>query len=45
MAGPPAADKPQVLYVAYHYAEGTHDQAVMKAKLDTLMNTIQVEEH
>lgn len=45
VAGPPAADKPQVLYVAYHYAEGTHDQAAMKAKLDTLMKTLQVEEH
>lgn len=44
VAGPPATDKPQVLYVAYHYAEGIHDQAVMKAKLDTLMKSVHVEE-
>jgi hypothetical protein len=34
-----------VLYTVYHYAEGAHPAAEMKAKLDLLLKDAHVSEH
>lgn len=44
LAGPAEA-KPGVLYTIYHYAEGEHPAAEMKAKLDLLLKDAHVSEH
>ena len=44
LAAPDGA-KPDVLYTVYHYAEGSHSAAEMKAKLQMLLKDARVIEH
>lgn len=41
----PGQARPDVLYTVYHYAEGSHPAAEMKAKLDLLLKDARVTEH
>jgi hypothetical protein len=41
----PGGARPDVLYTVYHYAEGSHPAAEMKAKLDLLLKDARVTEH
>ncbi len=45
VVGPPAADKPTILYSAHYVEEGKQEPGAMKAKLDLLMKGIRIKEH